>query len=100
MEELVSYDPTLIPGILGGGSGTTHDAFRLLEEAKRYGARAALFGRKINNSEHQLTFVRFLRAIADGEIRADEAVKTYHGELARLKLKPNPPFKQDLELMA
>jgi hypothetical protein len=44
MEELVAYDPHLVPGILGGSSGTTHDAFKLLEEAKRYGARAALFG--------------------------------------------------------
>ena len=60
MEELVAYDPTLIPGILGGSSGTTHDAFFLLEDAKKHGARAALFGRKINNSEHQLTLVRFL----------------------------------------
>src|SRR5207249_10564784 len=86
MEELVSYDPSLIPGILGGSSGTTYDAFRLLEEAKRHGARAALFGRKINNSEHQLTFVRFLHAIANAQITAAEAVRAYHGELDKLKL--------------
>ncbi len=48
MEELVAYDPHLVPGVLGGSAGTTHDAFRLLEEARRHGARAALFGRKIN----------------------------------------------------
>ncbi len=98
MEELVNYDPTLIPGILGGSSGTTHDAFKLLEEAKQHGARAALFGRKINNSEHQLTFVTYLHAIANGKIRADEAVKAYHGELQRLKLKPYRALKEDLEL--
>jgi hypothetical protein len=98
MEELVAYDPTLIPGILGGSSGTTHDAFKLLEEAKQYGARAALFGRKINNSEHQLTMVRFLRALADGEITAAEAVRAYHGELERLKLKPYRSLKDDMEL--
>lgn len=98
MEELVAYDPHLVPGILGGSSGTTHDAFKLLEEAKRYGARAALFGRKINNSEHQLTFVTFLRAIADGKIGAAEAVKAYHGELEKLKLKPYRDLKSDLEL--
>jgi hypothetical protein len=98
MEELVSYDPTLIPGILGGSSGTTHDAFKLLEEAKKYGARAALFGRKINNSEHQLTFVRYLRAIADAQITADEAVKAYHGELEKMKIKPYRPLKEDMEL--
>jgi hypothetical protein len=96
MEELVSYDPSLVPGILGGSSGTTYDAFRLLEEAKQHGARAALFGRKINNCEHQLTFVTYLRAIADGKIGAGEAVKAYHGDLERLKLKPHRPLKDDL----
>src|SRR5205823_7867618 len=38
MEELAAYDPLLVPGILGGSSGTTYDAFKLLEEAKKYGA--------------------------------------------------------------
>lgn len=98
MEELVAYDPHLVPGILGGSSGTTHDAFKLLEEAKQYGARAALFGRKINNSEHQLTFVTFLHAIANGKIEAEEAVRAYHGELEKLKLKPYRALKEDLEL--
>ena len=98
MEELVAYDPHLVPGILGGSSGTTHDAFRLLEEARKYGARAALFGRKINNSEHQLTFVTFLHAIANGQIGAAEAVKAYHGELQKLNLKPYRDLKADMEL--
>ncbi len=98
MEELVSYDPSLVPGILGGSSGTTRDAFHLLEDAKKHGARAALFGRKINNCEHQLTFVRFLHAIANGQIGAEEAVKAYHGELEKMKLKPIRPLKEDLAL--
>jgi hypothetical protein len=98
MEELVAYDPALIPGILGGSSGTTHDAFKLLEEAKQHGARAALFGRKINNSEHQLAFVTYLHAIANGRIGAEEAVRAYHGELQKLNLKPYRSLKEDLEL--
>jgi hypothetical protein len=98
MEQLVSYDPHLVAGILGGSSGTTYDAFRLLEEAKKHGARAALFGRKINNSEHQLTFVKFLRAIADGQIGAEEATRAYHGELQKLDIKPYRALKDDLEL--
>src|SRR5687768_16623410 len=98
MEELAAYDPHLVPGILGGSSGTTHDAFKLLEEAKKYGARAALFGRKINNSEHQLTFVHFLHAIASGQIKADEACRAYHGELQKLNIKPYRALKDDLEL--
>ena len=97
MEELAAYDPHLIPGILGGSSGTTYDAFKLLEEAKKYGARAALFGRKINNSEHQLTFVSYLRAIADGKIDPVEATKAYHGDLARLGIKPYRSLKDDLQ---
>lgn len=98
MEELVSYDPLLIPGILGGSSGTTYDAFKLLEEAKKYGARAALYGRKINNSEHQLTFVKYLRAIADGQIASQEAVRAYHGDLEKLKIPPYRALNDDLQL--
>ena len=96
MEELVAYDPTLVVGVLGGSSGTTYDAFKLLEDTKKYGGRAALFGRKINNSEHQLTFVRFLHAIANGQIAAQEAVKAYHGELEKLKIKPWRALKEDM----
>src|SRR5437762_6396387 len=98
MEELVSYDPGLVAGILGGSSGTTYDAFKLLEEAKKHGARAALFGRKINNSEHQLAFVRFLHAIANDQISAEEAVKAYHGQLEKLKIKPIRSPKEDMQL--
>ncbi|HEY1684829.1 MAG TPA: hypothetical protein VGG19_08705 [Tepidisphaeraceae bacterium] len=97
LEELVQYDPHLVVGILGGASGTTFDAFKLLEDTKKYGGRAALFGRKINNSEHQLTFVSYLRAIADGKIAAAEAVKAYHGDLQKLGLKPIRSLKDDLE---
>jgi hypothetical protein len=97
MEELAAYDPHLVPGILGGSSGTTYDAFKLLADAKKYGARAALYGRKINNSEHQLTFITYLRAIIDGNVTPEEAVKGYHGELEKLKLKPYRPLKDDLQ---
>jgi hypothetical protein len=98
LEELVSYDPHLIVGILGGSAGTTYDAFKLLAEARRHGARVALFGRKINLSEHPLTFVRHLRAIADGELPPEEAVRSYHGELARLGLRPRRSLEDDFQL--
>ncbi|MSQ95492.1 MAG: hypothetical protein EXR98_13165 [Gemmataceae bacterium] len=98
MEELVRYDPHLVVGILGGSAGTTYDAFKLLSEAKKYGARVALFGRKINNAENQLAFVRFLRWIADGEIAAEEAVKAYHGVLQQLGIKPLRSLNDDLVL--
>ncbi len=52
MEELASYDPThLIVGILGGAAGTARDTFELLSQAEKYGARVALFGRKIHRAE-------------------------------------------------
>jgi hypothetical protein len=98
MEELVRYDPHLVVGILGGSAGTTYDAFKLLSEAKKYGARVALFGRKINNAENQLAFVQFLRLIADREVSAEEAVKAYHGVLQRLGLKPHRTLEQDMQL--
>jgi hypothetical protein len=98
MEELVQYDPHLVVGILGGSAGTTYDAFKLLSEAKKYGARVALYGRKINNAENQLAFVRFLRWIAEGDISAEEAVKAYHGVLQALGIKPLRPLADDLVL--
>jgi hypothetical protein len=98
MEELVRYDPHLVVGILGGSAGTTYDAFKLLSEAKKYGARVALFGRKINNAENQLAFIRFLRYIADGEITAEEAVRAYHGVLQQLGVRPQRSLEEDLVL--
>jgi len=98
MEELVHYDPHLIVGILGGSAGTTYDAFKLLSEAKKYGARVALFGRKINNAENQLAFVHFLRLIADDQIGAEDAVKAYHGVLQKLNIKPHRSIDDDMVL--
>jgi hypothetical protein len=98
MEELVHYDPHLVVGILGGSAGTTYDAFKLLSEAKKYGARVALFGRKINNAENQFAFIRFLRLIADGEVTAEEAVRAYHGVLQALGVKPQRSLEDDMKL--
>jgi hypothetical protein len=98
LEELVTYDPQLVVGVLGGSAGTTYDAFCLLEEARRHGARAALFGRKINRAEHQLTFVRYLRALADDHIDAVEACRAYHADLGRLGIRPHRSLEDDMTL--
>jgi hypothetical protein len=98
MEELVHYDPDLIPGVLGGASGTTYDAFKLISESQKYGARVALFGRKINNSENQLAFIKMLRLIVDGAISAEEAVRAYHGVLQELKIRPYRSLEEDMKL--
>ncbi len=98
MEELVQYDPHLVVGILGGSAGTTYDAFRLLHDAQKYGARAALYGRKINNAEHQLAFIEMLRLITQGAISPEEAVHAYHGVLQGKNIKPRRPLADDLKL--
>ncbi len=98
LEELVNYDPSMVVGVLGGGSGTTLDAFQLLHDAQKYGARVALFGRKIKDAEHSLTFISFLRRIVDDGLDPREAVKAYHGELQKLGLPPKRELADDLRL--
>jgi hypothetical protein len=100
MEELFRYDPHLVIGILGGSAGTTLDAFQLLADAQKYGAKVALYGRKINSAENQLAFVQFLRLIVDGVISPVDAVKAYHAVLQRLGIRPNRPLEDDLKLEA
>ena len=98
MEELAQYDPNLVVGILGGGAGTTYDAFKLVHDAQKYGARVALYGRKINSAEHQLAFIEMLRLITDGKLSPEEAVRAYHGVLQGKGIQPKLPLEKDLEL--
>ncbi len=98
MEELAQYDPNLVVGILGGGAGTTYDAFRLIHDAQKYGARVALFGRKINHAEHQLAFIEMLRLITDGKVDPAEAVRAYHGVLQAKGIQPHRTLADDLQL--
>lgn len=98
LEELVAYDPSIVVGILGGGAGTTLDAFELIHDAQKYGAKVALFGRKINLSEHPLSFIKHLRLITDGDLSPEEAVRSYHGELQAEGISPMRSLKDDLVL--
>jgi hypothetical protein len=100
MEELAQYDPNLVVGVLGGSAGTTYDAFKLIHDAQKYGARVALFGRKINNAEHQLAFIEMLRLITDGRVSPEEAVRAYHGVLEKKGIKSKLPLEKDLQLTA
>jgi len=95
LEELASFDSGLIVGVLGGGAGTTRDTFELVAQSERYGARLALFGRKINLAEAPLQLIVLMRAVADGTIAPEEAVRAYHGELQKLGLTPNRPLAED-----
>jgi hypothetical protein len=98
LEELCGYDSSLVVGVLGGSAGTTHDAFALVHDAKCHGARVALFGRKINAAEDQLSFVQYLRLVADDQILPTEAVKAYHGAIEALGIAPRRSLDQDLQL--
>jgi hypothetical protein len=95
LEELASFDPSIVVGVLGGGAGTTRDCFELLAQAERYGARVALFGRKINLAESPLAIVALMREVASQNLTPDAAVRAYHGELARQNLKPTRPLEDD-----
>jgi hypothetical protein len=97
LEELVAYDPSVIVGVLGGSSGTTYDAFKLVADAQKYGARVALFGRKIKAAEDPLLFITFLREIVNGAVSAEEAVRAYHGGLQAKKIPPVRSIAEDLE---
>lgn len=100
LEELAAYDPRLVVGILGGSAGTTLDAFQLIHDAQKHGAKVALFGRKINLSEHPLAFIELLRRVVDGEVSPQEGVKVYHNVLQQSGIRPQRTLQQDLQLTA
>lgn len=98
LEELVNFDSELIVGVLGGGAGTTRDTFELVAQSERYGARLALFGRKINLAEAPLHLIVLMRAVADGTLGPEEAVRAYHGELQKLGLTPTRALADDRQI--
>ena len=98
LEELASFDPGLVVGVLGGGAGTTRDTFELLAQAERHGARVALFGRKINLAESPLAIVALMREVAGGTIAPAEAVRAYHADLQRQGIAPTRALADDLAI--
>ena len=99
MEELASYDPgNLVIGILGGGKGTSRDCFELLKQACKYGARVALFGRKVNLSENQLIIIETMRNVIENDLESNDAVKLYHDKLLKENIKPDRDISKDNEL--
>jgi len=95
MEELATY-LDVIPGILGGPASTHYDTFKLLAEAKKYGARVALFGRRIKGAEDPLLLIGFMREVADGSIVPEEATKAYHGALQSAGITPHRSLEDDM----
>lgn len=96
LEELAGHDTSMVVGVLGGGTGTHRDTFELVRQAEKYGARLALFGRKIDNAEDQPALISWLRAVADGNASPQEAVRGYHGDLAKAGFLPDRALEDDL----
>ncbi|HAA74898.1 TPA: hypothetical protein DCE37_07265 [Candidatus Latescibacteria bacterium] len=98
MEALCAYDPSVVVGILGGVTSTTYDAYKLIHDAKKHGARVALFGRRIKGAEHPRSFVATLREVADGNVGPEEGVKVYRADLEKLGIVPARSLKDDMAL--
>ncbi len=99
MEEICQYDPGhLIVGVLGGGIGTVRDTFELVRQSEKYGARIALFGRKILFAESSSKLVTLMRAVVQGEINTEEAVKVYHAHLTEKDITPTRKLEEDLKV--
>lgn len=98
-EELASFDPgNLIVGILGGAASTTRDTLELLVQAEKYGARVALFGRRIYFAEDSTLILRAMRRVIEGGISSHEGVKAYHDDLAKAGIRPFKPLDADSEI--
>ena len=99
MEELASYDPgKLIVGILGGAFSTTRDTLEMVKQAERYGARVALFGRRIFFADHSVEIVRTMRHMLEADISSEDATKHYYDCLLKAGITPKLSLKEDLAL--
>ena len=99
MEEICDYDPGhLVVGVLGGGKGTTRDTLELIRQSEKFGARVALFGRKILFTEDPKQMVRTMRSVVEGDMSTEEAVKAYHGYLAENNLVAKLSLEEDLKV--
>ncbi len=97
MEELAAGLGITV-GILGGPASTTHDTFALVQQAKRHGARLALFGRRIKGAESPILLTELLRAVADEQLEPEAACREYHGRLADAGITAVRSLEDDLVL--
>ena len=98
LEELASHDATLIVGLLGGSAGTTRDTFELLHQGEKYGARIALFGRKINLAESPLAIVRLMRDVVDGSVSPRKASRPIMANCRRPGSSPSARWPRTMSL--
>lgn len=98
-EALAAYDPeNIIVGILGGASSTNRDTFELIKQAEKYGARVALFGRKIYFAEDPVQIVRCMRMMIEEDVSPEDMVKHYHDQLGKSGIRPKQALENDLEV--
>ncbi len=98
-EELASFDPSnLIVGILGGASSTTRETFEMVKQAERYGARVALFGRKIFHADDPVGIVKGMRRVIEDGISSEEAARAYYEDLRKAGIPPKLSLEKDLEI--
>ncbi len=95
MEDLVKYNSVVV-GVLGGPASTSFDTFKLLHESKKYGARLALFGRRIKGVEEPVVFTKLLRKVADGKLSPKDATTAYHDALVDKGIKAQRSFADDM----
>lgn len=100
MQELASHDPSMVVGVLGGAGATHRDTFELVAKSERYGARIALFGRKINQAEDQCTMISWIRRVASRDVDPVEATRGYRAELESAGIKPDRALEDDLCITA
>ena len=98
MQDLAGHDPDMIVGVLGGRGATTRDTFELVAQSEAAGARLALFGRKINQAEHQCTLIAYLRKVADRQLGPEDAVRAYHEALNTMNIPPNRGLDEDIKI--
>ncbi len=84
--------------MLGGSSGTSRDTFELISQGERYGARIALFGRKINLAEDPIGLVTLMRRVLERDLSPKEAVAAYHDGLAKQGLRPIRARDDDIQV--
>lgn len=98
-EELASYDPgRILVGILGGASSTTRDTLEMVGQAEKYGARVALFGRKIFFAEDSVEIVKAMRLVIEEKVSSEEATRVYHDALSKLGIRSKTALADDLQI--
>ena len=70
----------------------------LIRQAEKYGARVALFGRKIYYAEDSVNMVTAMRRTIEEKLDSVEATKAYHADLQKLGISPFREISADLEL--